>query len=211
MSKRVRSLIESLSDQPIELEIKAKQSDEANIQQWIVAIDKHNKSALLSALIQEQEWQQAIIFIRTQHGAAKLVMQLEKRGIQAESIHGGRSQKSRNQVMSDFKAGKIRFLVATGIAARGLDIDELERVVNYDLPDDADEYIHRIGRTGRAGASGEAVSLVSKDDFKRLCAIERRQNKIILRRVIDGFSVTKDLPASNLNFVAPNKVSKRGK
>ncbi|WP_370980758.1 DEAD/DEAH box helicase [Agaribacterium sp. ZY112] len=201
LSGHVRDLAQDLCIDPIELLIGPRKQAPKSITQWLVAIDKHNKSSLLSHLISELNWQQAIIFIRTQHGAAKLVTQLEKRGIHAEAIHGGRSQNSRKQVISDFKSGKLRFLVATGVAARGLDIDELERVVNYDMPDDADEYIHRIGRTGRAGAHGEAVSLVSKDDFKRMCAIERRQDAIIERRIIEGFSVTKDLPASNLNFV----------
>lgn len=205
LSRQVKSLSETIIHEPEHISVTSDKASAPKIKQWLVAVDKHNKSALLSHLITEREWQQAIIFIRTQHGAAKLVTQLEKRGIQAESIHGGRSQKSRNQIFSDFKSRKIQFLVATGIASRGLDINELERVVNYDLPDDADEYIHRIGRTGRAGASGEAISLVSKDDFKRLCAIERRQDFIVDRVNIEGFDVVKDLPESNLNFVLVRK------
>jgi len=200
LSKGVRSLAKTTIYNPKELFIEPQKSRMPDIKQWVVAIDKHNKSALLSHLIHEQKWQQALIFIRTQHGAAKLAAQLEKRGITAQTIHGGRSQNSRTQVLDDFKQGSTAFLIATGVAARGIDIHNLERVVNYDLPDDADDYIHRIGRTGRAGNAGEAVSLVSKDDFKRLCAIERRQEKIIKRRVIEGFSVAKGLPPSNLNF-----------
>ncbi len=205
LSKGVRALAKTTIDNPQEITIQPSQHTTPTIEQWVVAIDKHNKSALLSHLIKAQQWQQGLIFIRTQHGAAKLVSQLEKRGIIAEAIHGGRSQASRSQALADFKKGKTAFLIATGIASRGIDIHNLERVINYDLPDDADEYIHRIGRTGRAGNTGEAVSLVSKDDFKRLCAIERRQNEIIDRRIIEGFSVTKDLPASNLNFVIKSK------
>ena len=200
LPKAVRALAKNTINEPIEISLVPQNSAVPQITQWLVAIDKHNKSSLLSHLIQEQQWTQALIFIRTQHGAAKLVSQLEKRGINAEAIHGGRSQASRTQVLADFKSGKIGFLVATGVAARGIDINELTRVVNYDLPDDTDDYIHRIGRTGRAGAQGEAVSLVSKDDFKRLCAIERRLDKIVERRVIEGFAVAKDLPPSDLNF-----------
>ncbi|WP_226703804.1 DEAD/DEAH box helicase [Microbulbifer elongatus] len=200
LSPQVRSLAKDVVENPFEVSIAANTQSAPKISQWLIAVDKHNKSALLSHLINDRHWTQALIFIRTQHGAAKLVSQLEKRGIAAESIHGGRSQASRSRILEGFKSGEINILVATGVAARGIDIDELERVVNYDMPDDADEYIHRIGRTGRAGASGEAVSLVSKDDFKRLCAVERRLGKIIERVTIEEFPVVKDLPASNLSF-----------
>ncbi|WP_299594932.1 DEAD/DEAH box helicase [uncultured Microbulbifer sp.] len=200
LSPQVRSLASTVVENPFEVSIGGDTQSAPKISQWLIAVDKHNKSALLSHLVKEHNWTQALIFIRTQHGAAKLVSQLEKRGIAAESIHGGRSQASRSRILEAFKSGEISILVATGVAARGIDIDELERVVNYDMPDDADEYIHRIGRTGRAGASGEAVSLVSKDDFKRLCAVERRLGKILDRVTIEAFPVVKDLPASNLNF-----------
>ena len=156
-------------------------------------------------MIQDQQWQQALIFIETKHGAAKLVSQLEKRGIKAESLHGGRTQAVREHILADFKAGKITILVATGIAARGLDIDNLTRVVNYDLPAQADEYIHRIGRTGRAGASGEAISFVSKDNFRELCAIESRLGHIISRKEFDEFPVKKVVPVSILNYVPKHK------
>ena len=130
---------------------------------------------------------------------------MEKRGIQAESLHGGRTQAVREQLLADFKSGKITFLVATGIAARGLDIGDLARVVNYDLPGQADEYIHRIGRTGRAGASGEAVSLVSKDNFRELCAIETKLGHIIERKEDEAFPVKKIVPISKLNFVPKHR------
>jgi superfamily II DNA/RNA helicase len=107
-------------------------------------------------------------------------------------------------LLADFKRGKINILIATGIVARGIDIDDLARVINYDLPDDADDYIHRIGRTGRAGAIGEAISLVSRDDFKRLCAIERRLEKIIERKEIAGFMTKKTVPPSRLDYPRPN-------
>lgn len=176
-----------------------------NIDQWLVTVDKTNKSSLLSYLITENKWQQALIFIETKHGAAKLVSQLEKRGIQAECIHSGKTQANREQILNNFKSGKINFLVATGVAARGIDIGELSRVINYDLPDKADDYIHRIGRTGRAGAKGEAISLVSKDNFRELCAIESRLNHLIKRKSFEEFPVKKTVPVSVLNFVPKNK------
>ncbi len=206
ISNEVRSLAKrSINDDAIEISIKADKSSKPKIDQWLVTVDKSNKSALLSYLIKNQNWQQALIFIETKHGAAKLVSQLEKRGIQAECIHSGRTQAIREQILNDFKSGKIHFLVSTGIAARGIDIGELTRVVNYDLPGQADEYIHRIGRTGRAGASGEAVSFVSKDNFRELCAIESRLNHLLERKEFEEFPVKKAVPVSVLNFVPKHK------
>jgi len=200
LSDQVRFLAQTAIHHPVEISVSDNKTSKPQIDQWLITVDKGNKSSLLSHLIKEHEWQQALIFIQTKHGAAKLVSQLEKRGIKADSIHGGRSQAVRTQILDDFKTGKLSFLVATGIAARGLDIDELTRVVNYDLPDEADDYIHRIGRTGRAGASGEAISFVSKDDFRNLCAIESRLNHLITRREIDGFEASKVVPISILNY-----------
>jgi len=205
ISNDVRSLAKRAIHNPVEISIGQNSASKLKIDQWLITTDKGNKSALLSHLIKEQHWQQALIFIETKHGAAKLVSQLEKRGIKAESIHGGRTQAVREKILSDFKTGNIKFLVATGIAARGLDIGDLARVVNYDLPDQADEYIHRIGRTGRAGASGEAISFVSKDNFRELCAIESRLNHVIVRKEIDGFPVKKVVPVSILNYTPKNK------
>jgi superfamily II DNA/RNA helicase len=204
LSKEVRQLARTAISNPVEISISDDNTSTPKISQWLVTVDKDNKSALLSHLIKQNEWTQALIFIRTKHGAAKLVSQLEKRGIAAESIHSGRSQAMRTQLLADFKSGKIGILIATGIAARGIDIDDLTRVINYDLPDDADDYIHRIGRTGRAGADGEAVSLVSRDDFKRLCAIERRLEKKIERKEIIGFRTKTEVPMSDLDYTRPN-------
>jgi len=201
ISADVRALAKRTINNAVEITIATNHASKPKIDQWLVTVDKSNKSALLSHLIIEQQWQQALIFIETKHGAAKLVSQLEKRGIKAESIHGGRTQAVREQILAGFKSGKITLLVSTGIAARGLDIDNLARVINYDLPAQADEYIHRIGRTGRAGASGEAISLVSKDNFRELCAIESRLGHIISRKTFDEFPVKKDVPVSILNYV----------
>jgi len=205
ISDDVRSLARRTIFDPVEISIAQNSASKPKIDQWLITVDKGNKSALLSHLIKKHKWQQALIFIETKHGAAKLVSQLEKRGIIAESIHGGRTQEIREQILNGFKQGNIKFLVATGIAARGLDIGELERVVNYDLPDKVDDYIHRIGRTGRAGAAGEAVSFVSKDNFRNLCAIESKLGHIIERKEEDEFPVKKIVPISILNFVPKNK------
>jgi superfamily II DNA/RNA helicase len=209
MSEEVRGLAKRTIHKPVEIAIGADKASKPNIAQWLVTVDKTNKSALLSHLITTQNWQQALIFIETKHGAAKLVSQLEKRGIVSESIHSGRAQDNREKILNDFKSGKIKFLVATAIAARGLDIGELSRVINYDLPAQVDDYIHRIGRTGRAGASGEAVSLVSKDNFRELCAIESRLGHIIERKEFEEFPVKKTVPLSKLNYVTKYAASKK--
>ncbi|NMP17463.1 DEAD/DEAH box helicase [Thalassotalea sp. Y01] len=209
ISDDVRTLAKRTLHDAVEISTTPDSSSAPKITQWLITVDKGNKSALLSHLIKEQEWQQALIFIETKHGAAKLVSQLEKRGIKAESIHSGRTQAIREQILSEFKSGAIKFLVATGIAARGIDIGELTRVVNYDLPDKADDYIHRIGRTGRAGLMGEAISFVSKDNFRNLCAIESRLGHIIERKEIEGFAVKKVVPVSILNYVPKNKPQRR--
>lgn len=205
LSHKVRDLAKTAVTDPYEISIAANQASKTNIEQWLVTVDKDKKSALLSHLITENNWDQALIFIETKHGAAKLVAQLEKRGIYAEAFHSGRSQAIRVQLLEDFKAGKIQYMVATGVGARGIDIQGLSRVVNYDLPFPADEYVHRIGRTGRADEKGEAISFVSKDNFKNLCMIESRLGHLIERRVIEGFEPSKPVPISILNYVPKHK------
>lgn len=205
LSRKVRDLAKTAVPNPVEISLHLQNAEKPKIDQWLVTVDKDKKSALLSHLIQENDWDQALIFIETKHGAAKLVSQLEKRGIQAEAFHSGRSQAIRGQVLADFKSGKVKYLVATGVAARGIDITELSRVVNYDLPFPPDEYVHRIGRTGRAGKSGEAISFVSKDNFKNLCMIESLMGELIVRKEVEGFAPRKEVPISILNYVPKNK------
>ncbi|OOE82741.1 RNA helicase [Salinivibrio siamensis] len=195
LSNKVRDLAKAtIGDEGKEISIAARDASKDNITQWCIPIDKDKKSALLSHLIKENGWEQALVFIETKHGAAKLATQLEKRGIAAEAFHSGRSQAVRTQLLENFKNGDIQFLIATGVAARGIDIESLERVVNYDLPFPADEYVHRIGRTGRASAQGEAISLVSKDNTKNLRMIEARLGHPLERRIIEGFEPKKPVP-----------------
>lgn len=205
LSNPVRDLAKSAIDNPEEIAITKHSASKSNIKQWIVTVDKDMKSSLLSHLLQQNQWKQALIFIETKHGAAKLVSQLEKRGIAAEAFHSGRNQKVRQQLIESFKAGEIQYLVATGVAARGIDIENLPVVINYDLPYPADEYVHRIGRTGRADAAGEALSLVSKDNFKNLCMIESRLGHLLERVEIEGFVPRKPVPISILNYVPKHK------
>ena len=200
LSDQVRFLAKTAIDNPVEIAIAKDDASQSKIDQWLISVDKDMKSALLSHLLIEQQWDQALIFIETKHGAAKLASQLEKRGIHAEAIHSGRSQPVRAQLLADFKSGELKYLIATGVAARGIDIDELPRVVNYDLPFPPEEYVHRIGRTGRAGASGEAISFVSRDNFKNLCMIESLLGHLITRKEVDGFVPKKELPISILNY-----------
>ncbi|UAB73699.1 DEAD/DEAH box helicase [Vibrio sp. SCSIO 43132] len=205
LSRKVRELAKTAVPDPVEISLHLQNAEKPKIDQWLVTVDKDKKSALLSHLITENNWDQTLIFIETKHGAAKLVTQLEKRGIKAEAFHSGRSQGARAQLLEDFKAGKLKYLVATGVAARGIDIAELNRVVNYDLPFPPDEYVHRIGRTGRAGKSGEAISFVSKDNFKNLCMIESLIGELIVRKEVEGFQPKKEVPISILNYVPKNR------
>lgn len=190
-----------------EISISPKATTAPLIKQWLITVDKDTKSALLSHLIKEQLWDQALIFIEKKHGAAKLVSQLEKRNIKADCIHGDRSQAMREKILANFKSGQLKYLVATGVAARGIDIGKLSRVVNYDLPFKPEEYIHRVGRTGRAGETGEAISFVAMGDFKNLCAIESRLNHVIERKEIKGFPVRKTVPISILNYARKSKTT----
>ncbi|HBA67584.1 MAG TPA: ATP-dependent RNA helicase RhlE, partial [Methylococcaceae bacterium] len=149
--------------------------------------DRNRKQELLSHLIGSQDWRQVLVFTRTKHGANKLAEKLERDGIGSAAIHGNKSQAARTKALADFKSGAIRALVATDIAARGLDIDQLPHVVNYELPNIPEDYVHRIGRTGRAGNAGEAISLVCVDEHNFLRDIERLIKRDINKIEIEGF------------------------
>jgi ATP-dependent RNA helicase RhlE len=157
------------------------------IKQKIYPVDRDKKQALLAHLITEFSWFQVLVFTRTKHGANKLVEQLVKAGIGSMAIHGNKSQAARTRALAEFKTGELQVLVATDIAARGIDIDQLPYVVNYDLPNVPEDYVHRIGRTGRAGATGEAISLVCVDEHEMLRDIEKLIKQTLPKTVIAGF------------------------
>ncbi len=199
-SDEIRKLAKGLVNNPLEISVSPRNTTVKSVDQWLCPVDKKQKSALLAHLIQEHHWQQVLVFSRTKHGANRLSKFLDVRGIQAAAIHGNKSQGARTKALADFKRGETRVLVATDIAARGLDIDQLPQVVNFDLPNVPEDYVHRIGRTGRAGATGQAVSLVSADEFKQLNDIERLIKKTITRKLIDGFEPVHDVPESKFDF-----------
>ncbi|MGB0846689.1 MAG: DEAD/DEAH box helicase [Thiolinea sp.] len=197
-SDDIRKLAKGLIHNPVEISVSPRNTTAKTVEQWICPVDKKQKPALLKQLIIENKWSQVLVFSRTKHGADRLAKYLLKGGIEAAAIHGNKSQNQRTRALSGFKNGEIRILVATDIAARGLDIDQLPQVVNVDLPNVSEDYVHRIGRTGRAGATGQAVSLVSADEFKELSDIERLIGRILPRKLIDGFEPDHDVPASDL-------------
>ncbi|HEC73360.1 MAG TPA: DEAD/DEAH box helicase [Methylophaga aminisulfidivorans] len=193
-SKEIRDLAKKLVNNPVEISVAAANTTAQGVKQWIVPVDKKQKPALLSQLIQDNNWHQVLVFSKTKHGANKLTKHLETQGLKASAIHGNKSQGARTKALADFKSNAIQVLVATDIAARGLDIDQLPHVINVDLPNVAADYVHRIGRTGRAGAVGEAVSLVSADEIQQLKDIEKLIGKNLTREYIDGFEPTHELP-----------------
>ena len=171
-STEIKQLADRLLHSPVLVEV-ARNETAVQVNQVVHTVGKSHKRAMLSHLIKAQDWKQVLVFTRTKHGANRLAEQLEKDGIQASAIHGNKSQTARTKALDGFKKGSIRVLVATDIAARGLDIDQLPHVVNYELPNVPEDYIHRIGRTGRAGNKGEAMSLVCSEELKLLSGIER--------------------------------------
>jgi ATP-dependent RNA helicase RhlE len=165
------------------------------VRQVVHPVDRERKRALLAHLIQSRGLEQVLVFTRTKHGANRLSEQLDKDGISSMAIHGNKSQPQRIKALEEFKKGSVRVLVATDIAARGLDIDQLPHVVNYELPQVPEDYIHRIGRTGRAGAEGEATSLVCVDEHKLLRDIEKLLRKDLPRQVVTGYAPDPSIPA----------------
>jgi ATP-dependent RNA helicase RhlE len=187
-SDDIRGLAESLLKKPVTIDIAPRNTAVQSVTQHAYLIAKENKRALLSHLIRDGELQQVLVFTRTKHGANRLALQLEQDGIAAAAIHGNKSQTARTKALADFKSGRIRVLVATEVAARGLDINQLPHVVNYELPNVPEDYVHRIGRTGRAGASGAAWSLVGPDEHGLLKTIEKTIRRQIERLPVPAIS-----------------------
>jgi ATP-dependent RNA helicase RhlE len=186
-SDEIKTLADGLLNAPAMIEVARRNSTVEIITQKVHPVDRDRKRELLSHLIRTQHWQQVLVFTRTKHGANKLAEQLNDDGITALAIHGNKSQSARTRALAEFKDGDLEVLVATDIAARGIDIDQLPHVVNYDLPNVPEDYVHRIGRTGRAGATGEAISLVCVDERDFLHDIERLIKREIPQEVVPGF------------------------
>jgi ATP-dependent RNA helicase RhlE len=178
-SEEIRGLASGLLDEPELIEVARRNAESELVVQRVYAVAQAHKRALLVHLVTGGDWRQVLVFTRTKHGANRLAEQLMRSGIQAAAIHGNKSQPARTRALAAFKAGAVRVLVATDIAARGLDIEELPHVVNFDLPHVPEDYVHRIGRTGRAGSAGEALSLVAREEEPQLRAIE----KLLARRL----------------------------
>lgn len=198
-SNEIRKLSKVLFNNPVEISVNPQNTTATSVKQWICPVDKKQKPQLLIELIQQHLWDHMLVFRKTKKGANRLTTYLKHSGLKAAAIHGDKSQAIRTKTLADFKKGKVKILVATDVAARGLDIEQLPQVINFDLPTVAEDYVHRIGRTGRAGATGEAISLVSADEFNELKAIERLIKKVLPRKLIDGFEPNHNVPESRLD------------
>jgi ATP-dependent RNA helicase RhlE len=194
-SKEIKQLAGELLNAPMEIQIARQNTTAEQISQVVHPVDRNRKRELLSHMIGEGNWQQVLVFTRTKHLANRLSQQLERDGLSAAAIHGNKSQGARTRALADFKKGKIRVLVATDIAARGLDIEQLPHVVNFELPNVPEDYVHRIGRTGRAGLNGEAVSLVCVDEKKLLLDIEKLLRCTIQKVTIPGYEPDETIQA----------------
>ena len=186
-SDEIKALADGLLNKPALIEVARRNATADTISQKVYGVDRERKRELLSHLIKKHQWYQVLVFMRTKHGANRLAEQLDKDGISAMAIHGNKSQGARTRALSEFKDGKLQVLVATDIAARGIDISELPHVVNYELPNVPEDYVHRICRTGRAGSTGEAISLVCVDEHKFLADIEHLIKRKLPRESVPGF------------------------
>jgi len=210
-AEQIRDLAKGLMNQPVEINVSPANTTAPTVKQCLCPVDKKQKPALLQELIVSNKWTQVLVFCRTKHGCNKLAKWLVGGGISADAIHGNKSQGARTRALAQFKAGEVKVLVATDIAARGLDIDQLPQVVNYDLPNIAEDYVHRIGRTGRANQTGAAISLVCADEIEFLESIEHLIQKHIERDYIEGFIPVHALPPSRDLRSLKNKKPKKPK
>ncbi len=199
-SNEIKKLTDSLLNSPVLIEVARRNQSSEQIKQIVHPVDKTRKRELLTKLIKDGNWKQVLVFTRTKHGANRLSGQLETDGISSAAIHGNKSQNARTKALADFKSGGVRVLVATDIAARGIDIDQLPHVVNYELPNVAEDYVHRIGRTGRAGNKGEAMSLVCVDEDEFLANIEKLIKKDIHKFIVKGFAPDPSIKAEPIQM-----------
>ena len=199
-SDEIKKLSANFLRSPSLIEVARRNTSCETVKQAVYPVDKTRKRELLTHLIKEGDWKQVLVFTRTKHGANRLTGQLETDGITAVAIHGNKSQNARIKALDDFKKGKVRVLVATDIAARGIDIDQLPHVVNFELPNVSEDYVHRIGRTGRAGNEGEAISLVCVDEDEFLAGIEKLIKKDIPKVWLKGFKPDPSIKAEPINM-----------
>ena len=207
LSPEIKKLANNILHKPVDVAVTPNELTPTAVKQWLVPVDKKRKTALLINLIEENNWHQALVFSNTKKGADRLAKDLTAAGHSAGAIHGDKSQALRLKNLQRFKTGKVKLLIATDVASRGLDIGELPIVLNFDLPKVAEDYVHRIGRTGRASESGEAVSLVCADEFDNLRKIEQLLRAIIPREYIDNFDPKHNLPESK-GVPAPGRPKK---
>ena len=196
-SDEIRTLAGKLLNNPLSIEVSPRNTTVKSVKQWVVPVDKKLKTELFCHLLKTNRWGQVLVFVKTRKGVEQLVQTLQAKKVSADSIHGDKPQASRLQALERFKAGEVQILVATDVAARGLDIDDLPHVVNFDLPIVAEDYVHRIGRTGRAGATGEAISLVCADEVNMLSAIETLTKQTLVREEEPGFEPEHRVPMTN--------------
>lgn len=193
-SKSIKQLADTILDNPAHIEVARRNTAAEAVTQYIHPVERSRKRELLSSLITNGNWKQVLVFTRTRHGANRLTKQLSKTGIQSAAIHSDKSQATRTRTLAGFKKGEIRVLVATDVAARGLDIENLPHVVNFDLPTVPEDYVHRIGRTGRAGQNGVAVSLVCRDEQESLAGIQKLLKQKIRVKKVDGYHMEEVAP-----------------
>lgn len=210
-SNEIKKISDALLNNPELIEVARRNTASETVDQAVHLVDRERKRELLTHLINAGEWQQVLVFTRTKHGANRLSAQLEKDGITAAAIHGNKSQSARTKALADFKMNKVRVLVATDIAARGIDIDQLPHVINFELPNVAEDYVHRIGRTGRAGNEGQAISLVCVDEHDLLKGIEKLIKRPISRIKIDGFKVDPSIKAEPIQNGQRSRSQKGGR
>ncbi|WP_373057093.1 DEAD/DEAH box helicase [Zunongwangia sp. H14] len=208
-SKDIKQFANTFLKHPVMVEAAPQNTAAEKVDQKVYKTNKSKKTALITKLISDGNWEQVLVFTRTKHGANRLSQKLEKSGITSAAIHGNKSQGARTKALAGFKKGNLRVLVATDIAARGLDIPLLPHVINYELPNVPEDYVHRIGRTGRAGASGQAISLVSVDENEHVRGIEKLLGESLEKEILDGFEPTENLQEV-LQKKADNKAQHRG-
>ena len=209
-SNDIRRLASALLNKPTEIEVAERNKPADRVKQIVYQVDKGRKRELLSHRIGVENWQQVLVFTRTKRGANRLAENLTRDGLNAEAIHGNKSQAARTRALRDFKSGRVRILVATDIAARGLDIDRLPHVVNYELPFVPEDYLHRIGRTARAGQEGEAISLVCVDEHNLLRDIERLLKSEIDKEIIPGYEPDSRIKAEPVKRGGSQRPTGRG-